>query len=153
MTSNGRTRRFARALIVALSLATLGFLAPVVAAAPAQALTNVGTTAGVEARCNNSPYYLCLYYNSTMATAWWGTSVDVPDLTGYRFFANTGEGSGQAVEDNAAAVSCDASSTSICYIFVNPGYTGARDYLHGQRRGRLVEAYNRNSSVDISFGA
>jgi len=152
MKSNERKRGFARAMIVALSLLTLGFITPVVAAAPAQALTNVGTSSGVEARCNSSSYYLCLYYNSTMTTAWWGTSVSVPDLAGRTFFANTGAGSGQAVKNNAAAVSCDASSTSICYIFFNNGYSGPTDWLYGQRRGRLIETYNENASVRISFG-
>lgn len=146
-------RRSVGMLIAALAT---GFVVPVVTAAPAMALTNVGTISGVEFRCNNSPYFLCLYYNSSMGTAWWGTSVAVSNLsspTVQRFFANTGTGSGQAVKNNAAAVSCDASSTSICYVFFNSGFSGPTDWLYGQHSGRLVETYNENASVRISFGA
>lgn len=153
MKSNGRKRAFTRAMATTSSLLTMGFLAPIVTAAPAQALTNVGTINGVETRCNNSSYYLCLYYNSTMTTAWWGTSTSVSDLANARFFANTGAGSGLTVKNNAAAVSCDASSTSICYVFFNSGYSGPTDWLYGQHSGRLVETYNDNASVRISFGA
>jgi len=150
MTLNG-TRGFARALIVALSLVTMGFLTPVVAAAPAQALTDVGAILGVETRCDNSPYSLCLYYKG-FDTAWWGTNT-TGGLGGARFFANTGEGSGQAVIFNAGSVSCDASSTSICYISYNSGHSGPTDWLYGQRMGRLVETYKANAAVRISFGA
>lgn len=143
-------RRSAGLLTAALAL---GFAIPV---ATASALTNVGNIAGVETRCNNSPYLLCLYYNSGMNTAYWGTSVAVSNLsspTVHRFFANTGTGSGRPVKNDAAAVSCDASSTSICYIHYNSGFAGPTDYLYGQRSGQLVETYNQNASVRISIGA
>lgn len=142
MKSNRRMSGFVRALTAALSLA---FVVPAVTAAPAHALTNVGTISGVEARCNNSAYLLCLYYEG-LDSAWWGTSGDVSDLAGHRFT------SGANVKNNAWYVSCDASSTSICYIFFNSGYSGPRDWLYGQRSGKLVETYNENASVRISIG-
>lgn len=115
---------------------------------PAKA-DNVGTILGVEGRCNNSPYLLCLYYNSGMNTAYWGTNGDIANLAGYRFFSGTGAGSGQFVKNNAAAVSCDAPSTWTCRIFFNSNWAGPTDYLRGQTSGRLVDTYNENASVLI----
>ena len=133
----------------------IGFVTSLATSTPANA-DNVGTIPGVEPRCNNSPYVLCLYYNSSMRTAWWGTRVNVPNLDSpvvHRFFANTGAGSGQRVKNNAAAVSCDAGTTTICYVFFNSGFTGPSDYLHGQRSGVLADTYNENASVRISWGS
>ncbi len=152
MKLNGRMRGFARALIVALSLVTPGFLAPVAEAAPAVVQTDVSAAPGVEPRCDRSPYYLCLYYNGSNS-AWWGTSVSVPDLAGHTFFPFTGEGSGLPVKNNAADVSCDASPTSICLVFANPGYTGSRDWRYGQTTTRLLSTYKANAAVSVSFGA
>jgi hypothetical protein len=121
-------------------------------AGPAEA-TNVGTIPGVESRCHNSTYNLCLYYNSTMRTAWWGTSVAVSNLAGRTFFPNTGAGSGQPVKNNAAAISCDIPANSICYVFVNSGFTGDDDMTYGQRSGVLDKTKNNNASVKISWAA
>lgn len=146
------TRGFARALTAASVPLILGFITPIVEAAPAHSGTNVGFIVGVEARCDSSSYYLCLYYNG-FDSAWWGASTSVSDLGGARFFPNTGEGSGQLVAVNASSVSCDASSTSFCYLYFNPGYSGPFDWLYGQRGGRLVEVYKNVGSVRISIGA
>ena len=123
-------------------------------AAPAQAVSrNVGTVAGVESRCNSSVYLMCLYYNSGRATAYWGTSTSVSDLAGRTFFNGTGAGDNDPVKNNAAGVSCDMTTTSICYVFDRSSYAGDVDFLYGQRSGVLVNTYNDNASVRLSQGA
>ncbi|MEU4252273.1 hypothetical protein AB0F15_33210 [Amycolatopsis sp. NPDC026612] len=149
MQMKGKAGKLVRAAVAVLGV---GIAAPIALAGSAQALTYVGSDAGVEGRCHNSTYYLCLYYNSTRTTAWWGTQTSVSDLGTRTFFAGTGTGSGTRVKTNAAAVACDAGSSSICYIFSLPGYTGGRDWLYGGSSGRLQETYNDDASVKISWG-
>ena len=128
--------------------------ATMVFAAPASA-DHVGDVPLVEARCAASPYALCLYYGG-FGGAWWGTRVAVKNLsdpTVHRFFAGTGTGAGQPVKNNATHISCDAGSTSICYVFFNSGHTGPSDWLYGSSSGRLADTYSENASVRISWGA
>jgi hypothetical protein len=135
------------------ALATgIGLAAALTPAGAASAATrHVGTIAGVETRCNNSPYWLCLYYNSSARTGYWGTSTDVSDLAGETFLSGTGAGSGQAVKNNAAAASCDLPATGKCWVFFNHGYAGNADYLNGQETGQLSYTYNEDASVKVVF--
>jgi len=121
------------------------------AGAASAATKHVGTIAGVETRCNNSIYTLCLYYNSGANTAYWGTSDNVSNLAGETFFSGTGAGSGQAVKNNAAAASCDLLTTGKCWIFYNSGYAGNADYLNGQETGQLSYTYNEDASVKVVY--
>ena len=136
-------------LVAATAAATLG-------AAPATAgpATNVGRWPGVEARCDSSPYLLCLYYGAPSDSAWWGTGGPVGDLgRPPQYFTGPGEGAGRPVRGNAASISCDASTTSICYVYDRSGFAGDVDRLHGQRTGDLAGTYKNNVSVRISLGA
>jgi len=112
---------------------------------------HVGTIAGVERRCNASRYTLCLYYNSSTTTAYWGTSGNVSNLVNARFFSGTGAGSGLGVKNNAAAASCDLLSSGKCYVFFNSNYSGNYDYLNGQETGKLSYTYNENASVKVVY--
>ena len=135
------------------ALATgVGLASALTPAGAANAATrHVGTIAGVETRCNNSVYLLCLYYNSSAKTAYWGTDDDVSDLAGKTFLSGTGAGSGEAVKNNAAAASCDLASTGKCWIFFNHGYAGNADYLNGQETGQLSYTYNEDASVKVVY--
>jgi hypothetical protein len=124
-------------------------LMPAVAANAAS--RHVGTIAGVETRCNSSAFYLCLYYNSSTTTAWWGTASNVSDLAGHNFRSGTGAGSGEAVKNNAAAASCDTGTSGKCYIFFNSNYCGNYDYLNGQETGQLSYTYNEDASVKVAL--
>ncbi|WP_258951388.1 hypothetical protein [Lentzea californiensis] len=134
--------------VVAAATALAGTVAPAGAASK-----NIGTIAGVESRCANSPYWACLYFNSGRATAYWGTSVTVRDLEGRRFFDGTGVGAREPVKNNAAAISCDMTTTSICYVYDRSELGGDVDYLYGQRSGVLSYTYNDNASIRLSPGA
>ncbi|MFC7615367.1 hypothetical protein ACFQV2_19550 [Actinokineospora soli] len=63
------------------------------------------------------------------------------------------DGAGQQVKNNATHISCDASTTTICYVFYNSRYSGPSDHLYGQSSGRLADTYSENASVRISWGA
>ncbi|MGX7829551.1 hypothetical protein ACTG9Q_31115 [Actinokineospora sp. 24-640] len=140
--------------LAALTAVPAALAAAVVLAAPASA-DHVGDVNLVEARCAASPYALCLYH-SGFATAWWGTNVAVSNLadpTVHRFFAGTGTGAGQQVKNNATHIACDASTTTICYVFYSSRFTGPSDHLYGKSSGRLADTYSENASVRISWGA
>lgn len=136
-------RTWLRAAVVPL---VLGATAVVASPAPASAANNVGTFPFVESRCNSSLHLLCLYYNSGMDTAWWGTSTSVRDLAGRTF------SDGRPVKNDAAAISCDAATSSICYVFPRSGYVGEADFTYGQRSGVLELTKNNNASVRLSLG-
>jgi hypothetical protein len=140
---------------------TLGAGAAMVAATlvavpvAAGAAIHSGQVTGVESRCADSPYHLCLYYSSsTSNSAWWGTSRAVWDLGNPpQYFTGPGEGAGQPVKDNAASIFCDMTTRSICYVYDRAGFIGAADLYYGQRSGLLSGTYKHNGSVNLSYGA
>jgi hypothetical protein len=144
------TRRGGAAAAAALALAAGVATALTPAAAATAVGKDVGTINGVESRCHGSVYSLCLYFNSNRQTAWWGTQNHVSNLAGAKFFNGGGDGSGQNVKNNAAAVGCDAPATA-CYVYFNSNYGGDFDYLPGRTSGQLSYTYNENASVDIVF--
>jgi len=149
MTSKRRLGGLLGGAAVATAAGIAAALMPAVAANAAG--HHVGTIAGVESRCNSSAYTLCLYYNSSTTTAYWGTSSNVSNLVNDTFFSGTGAGSGQAVKNNAAAASCDLLSSGKCYIFFNSNYGGNYDYLNGQETGQLYYTYNEDASVKVVY--
>jgi hypothetical protein len=156
MARNQQLRRMvtAAAIFAAMLAAAPGAMAApsnpaeaVPTAEPVAVAQFVGEYSWVESRCAASVYPLCLYYNSSMDTAWWATTVNVRDLAPYKFWAGTGAGAGQPVKNNAAAVSCDLPRTWTCFIYFNSGWMGNRDWLYGQQSGRLQLTKNENASV------
>ena len=144
-----------RMSIVASILSLLAMAAATLVATPATAAaaTNVGQFPGVEPRCADSPHSLCLYYGDPSTSAWWGTGRTVGDLGDPpQYFTGPGEGAGRPVKGNAASMSCDMTTTSICYVFNRAGHTGDVDYSYGQRTGYLKAAHKNNVSVKLSLG-
>ncbi len=128
----------------------LGLLSAFAVAAPANAVVaghKIGAS-GYETRCRQSGYKLCLYYQSGMSTAYWGTTASVRDLTGYKFFSGTGTGAGQNVENNAAAMVCMSAPTGCC-SYDGSGFGGNYDWEYPLQKGVLFYTWNNEASVKV----
>lgn len=88
---------------------------------------------------------LCFYYNSERYG--WGSGIDfdasVRDLAGYRF-KSPGNGRGQLVKNNAAAVWNKRGQAA--RVYYNSGYGGVSDYVAPRTVRDLDVTANENAS-------
>ena len=138
-------RRLAGAIIAA----TLGGATALAIPASANAAGHYIGTDGAEARCNASPYLLCLYY-STFSSAYWGTSGNDTNLGDNHFFSGTGSGAGQVVRNNAARMHCDYYVPNQCFSYYNTNYGGNYDWEYWHDIGTLYFTWNDEASVKIT---
>src|SRR5688572_25875824 len=128
---------------VAIALVSPGFASA--------ANKNVGDGRGQEFRCFDLEAPLCLYY-STWDTAMFATDHNIPNLSGYLFYAlppSKPNGHLQPVRNNAATMSCGNVIRCDSYFHVN--YTGNWDYLWRYSTGTLWYTWNDEASVKIWF--
>jgi hypothetical protein len=136
-----------RKLAGAAVIGAIGVAAALGTTGPADAAGRNISSGGVPANCNNSPYTLCLHWDSNLGGAMWGTGSNTRDLAGIRF-PNNGNGGGSPVKNNAASMSCDTQELW-CYSFFNENFTGNYDYLQPQRSGNLFYTWNDEASVEL----
>ncbi|AEN10581.1 MULTISPECIES: peptidase inhibitor family I36 protein [unclassified Streptomyces] len=111
-----------------------------------QARTADGTLLAADYPCSSG--FACLYYNSGRAGAVFrqgndGKPLSISNYAGYTFYG-TGNGSGQAVKNNAASIQNSRSGKYAVYYL--SGYSGPADIALANSGRNLDFTYNENAS-------
>lgn len=134
----------------AVAFAGLGIFATlVVPSSQASAASSYVGVNGSETRCRTHPTALTCFYYSFWDQAYWGTAQNDSNLADNKFFANTGQGSGQVVRNNSRKIHCDYTVPSGCTSYYNTNYSGNYDYLYWGEVGELNYTWNDNASVEV----
>jgi hypothetical protein len=138
--------RIARALVVVCLALTAGLALPT----PAQAASRFVGVDAQEGRCRTHPTALACFYFNFFDQGYWGTAGPDGNLGDNRYFAGTGQGSGQIVRNNSRKLHCDFAVANICESFFSPNLTGNDDWMFWGQVGELFFTWNDNASVRIS---
>jgi len=104
-------------------------------------------------RCQDSPYYYCLWYSPSSGGSMWGSNwqhnADIEYSNTYKFFT-PGAGEGQYVRNNAASF---ASGWPYCVtVYYSPNYQGPSQTVGGDQGASLNPALRDNdASIQTNF--